>query len=260
MENIKKLNLTKTILRILTVVLLLSVFFCLFQKYKRVENSVVFAVGDRSDDIILDSSGSEDNFFERMSYLKSVNWSYPLEIIFLAVWILSIIISVLAIFDKLKIFRKIYFLAPNIAALVLFLCVIIGGNSHSNSWCCIASSYGYLYGIEVRYEELFRYVLIGPGTTLIIIMLSLAIILKLIDSLNLIDFVVVDKNSFKEVETTAKTSAEQNNIDSEENANLSTGHVTTCSIEEIKKFKELLDLGIITQEEFNTKKKELLGL
>ena len=31
-------------------------------------------------------------------------------------------------------------------------------------------------------------------------------------------------------------------------------------IEEIKKFKELLDSGIITQEEFDTKKKQLLGL
>ena len=30
--------------------------------------------------------------------------------------------------------------------------------------------------------------------------------------------------------------------------------------EELKKFKELLDLGIITQEEFDAKKKQLLGL
>ena len=37
--------------------------------------------------------------------------------------------------------------------------------------------------------------------------------------------------------------------------------ITTISpAEELKKFKELLDCGIITQEEFDTKKKELLGL
>ena len=30
--------------------------------------------------------------------------------------------------------------------------------------------------------------------------------------------------------------------------------------DELKKFKELLDSGIITQEEFDTKKKQLLGL
>lgn len=32
------------------------------------------------------------------------------------------------------------------------------------------------------------------------------------------------------------------------------------SADEIKKFKELLDMGVITEEEFNAKKKELLGL
>jgi len=32
------------------------------------------------------------------------------------------------------------------------------------------------------------------------------------------------------------------------------------SADELKKFKELLDYGIITQEEFDAKKKQLLGL
>lgn len=36
--------------------------------------------------------------------------------------------------------------------------------------------------------------------------------------------------------------------------------VQVSSADEIRKFKELLDDGIITEEEFNTKKKELLGL
>ncbi|AFK87415.1 MULTISPECIES: SHOCT domain-containing protein [Thermoanaerobacterium] len=35
---------------------------------------------------------------------------------------------------------------------------------------------------------------------------------------------------------------------------------TTSAADEIKKFKELLDEGIITEEEFNQKKKQLLGL
>lgn len=34
----------------------------------------------------------------------------------------------------------------------------------------------------------------------------------------------------------------------------------TSAADELKKFKELLDMGIITEEEFNAKKKELLGL
>lgn len=36
--------------------------------------------------------------------------------------------------------------------------------------------------------------------------------------------------------------------------------VTTSPADEIRKYKELLDLGAITQEEFNAKKKELLGI
>lgn len=40
----------------------------------------------------------------------------------------------------------------------------------------------------------------------------------------------------------------------------STNTNTEDPIEQVKKFKELLDLGAITQEEFDTKKKELLGL
>ena len=42
-----------------------------------------------------------------------------------------------------------------------------------------------------------------------------------------------------------------------------TSNVTTSSMsnaDELKKFKELLDMGAITQEEFDAKKKQLLGL
>ena len=35
---------------------------------------------------------------------------------------------------------------------------------------------------------------------------------------------------------------------------------TKSAAEQIKEFKELLDMGIISQEEFDAKKKELLGL
>lgn len=34
----------------------------------------------------------------------------------------------------------------------------------------------------------------------------------------------------------------------------------SSAAEELKKFKELLDMGILTQEEFDAKKKQLLGL
>ena len=36
--------------------------------------------------------------------------------------------------------------------------------------------------------------------------------------------------------------------------------VENSTAEQLKKYKELLDMGIITQEEFDAKKKQLLGL
>ncbi|MBR1968808.1 MAG: SHOCT domain-containing protein [Clostridia bacterium] len=39
-----------------------------------------------------------------------------------------------------------------------------------------------------------------------------------------------------------------------------TGATTNSAADEIKKFKDLLDAGVITQEEFDLKKKQLLGL
>ena len=38
------------------------------------------------------------------------------------------------------------------------------------------------------------------------------------------------------------------------------GASAISSADELKKFKELLDMGVITQEEFDAKKKQLLGL
>lgn len=45
-----------------------------------------------------------------------------------------------------------------------------------------------------------------------------------------------------------------------ENSKTSQEKVCMNNIDELKKFKELLDSGIITQNEFNEKKKQLLRL
>lgn len=48
--------------------------------------------------------------------------------------------------------------------------------------------------------------------------------------------------------------------DAEWQARQSTSQNTVSSADELRKFKELLDSGVITQEEFDAKKKQLLGL
>ena len=45
-----------------------------------------------------------------------------------------------------------------------------------------------------------------------------------------------------------------------ENKTVQSSNTNISSADELKKYKDLLDQGIITQEEFDTKKKQLLGL
>lgn len=52
-------------------------------------------------------------------------------------------------------------------------------------------------------------------------------------------------------EPAAARAVDRKRVDSEQ---------TVSSADELKKYKELLDAGVITQEEFDTKKKQLLGL
>ena len=52
----------------------------------------------------------------------------------------------------------------------------------------------------------------------------------------------------------------QNKINSKDNNQQTTVMNQTSSADELRKFKQLLDEGIISQEEFDTKKKQILGL
>lgn len=70
-----------------------------------------------------------------------------------------------------------------------------------------------------------------------------------------------DSLVYKATEKTAQDilSALQLIVDTQNAASDSVQSVSSSSADEIRKFKELLDDGIITEEEFNSKKKELLG-
>lgn len=74
----------------------------------------------------------------------------------------------------------------------------------------------------------------------------------------------VEDNSIKEVNVFLNSAQASNlerfiaNIDYNENSNVATNEIS--STQQLIELKELLDLGIITQEEFDQKKKELLGL
>ncbi len=66
------------------------------------------------------------------------------------------------------------------------------------------------------------------------------------------NIVLLNLKNCEEVSAVLKTLLDQNNSDS------STTNYSNA--DELKKFKELLDSGVISQEEFDAKKKQLLGL
>ncbi len=75
---------------------------------------------------------------------------------------------------------------------------------------------------------------------------------------------VKDENSFLIRKETYETAKKIKEYLDDKIANKNSGGTTvvqqTSAADELKKFKELLDSGVITQEEFDAKKKQLLGL
>jgi len=68
------------------------------------------------------------------------------------------------------------------------------------------------------------------------------------------------RRALREIERERNKKAEESGSGKEREAARKDGRVPTDPYEEAKKLKELLDLGIITEEEFQRKKKEILGL
>lgn len=68
---------------------------------------------------------------------------------------------------------------------------------------------------------------------------------------------IVDYNRCPKCHSSDLTDATEEDIRRAANGN---GNSAVSSADELKKFKELLDSGVITQEEFDAKKKQLLGL
>lgn len=70
----------------------------------------------------------------------------------------------------------------------------------------------------------------------------------------LLDYTKCPKCNSSDVEEVTKEEAVQ------KKSNPNVAQSTVSAADELKKFKELLDMGVITQEEFDAKKKQLLGL
>lgn len=240
---------TELLLRIAKIVLFALAFFWLLgYQISTTETQELYTMSGGQRYIIETKYNSFwTDFLGRMSYLDSIGFAPVLEVILLIVVALNIIVAVAAIFPKFAILNKPLFLAFPLAVVVLCIAVMVDGDcSH------LIGIEGPLYidGLNVYLKEEVRFYLwLEP----FLICWSAAFIISILPSVWILlkNKIITPKNN---APLPIVNKIEKENFPQETRA------TNDAILEELKKFKELLDMDIITQEEFDAKKKELLGL
>lgn len=122
-------------------------------------------------------------------------------------------------------------LVPPIAELVLLIIFTLAGGHYFSEWD------GFLYNEWSGdfYKEVLR-----PGTYYYVFLVALLTLV----CISVVGYFLVKKRGIVEEDSPK--------------VNISTIQAPLSNADELKKYKELLDLGVITQEEFDEKKKQLL--
>ncbi len=228
---------TKLIVRIAQPIALILALLMLLIPYAGEIKQYAFKYGNASNGATIDESTIHDNFFERIERLEHLGVDYILEILFLVFFVISLVLAVLACIEKMPLFRKVYFAIPNLTALVLLLWIAIDKNNVGYVYDSV-SLYGYMINISVSYA------LFNVGTIAAILLLLIAIALKVVDSLGVLDKLLQDRAEWKSAGSDHGIKIQQ----------------AEGGVDELEKYKKLLDAGIITQAEFDAKKRQILGL
>ena len=221
----------------------------------------IYAVppGKYRTEVTSDSSYYSKNFFDYIDYLKFQSWSPTEETSFVVFLIVSLVVSiVLVVVEALLFMRKITLsnkvfkitlLSLPIFSLVSFILAILLQTDASTCKICGYENI-YLSGYPGWnfYEEtsVCGSVILVPTIIFMFIAFSSQCVA------GVLKFIL--KTSKQDEECSCST------FDENENTNLLNEKTGEYPPEELIKYKELLDTGIITQEEFDSKKKQLLGL
>ncbi len=224
-------------------------FLCLLIPYSGTYRKVMRTYGSYygSKTATLDSSHVSENFFGRIERLDSYGSNFVLEYIFLFLLIAALIIAVLGIFPKLKLFKKIYFAIPTLATLVVFLWYVID----HDAWHVRKLSSVYSYSLEGH----ITFEMWSGGTIPILIFIITVLSLQIADA-----FILprIFKESPAEEGTAGVETSDADVTTAETEVAVAAEAVNAA--DELRKYKELYDAGVITEDEFNAKKKQLLGL
>ena len=227
----KKLNILGYVIRGVALVLLLISFFLLFEMFKGDYSTYYETSGHSS--LGYDSITCEGNFFYRMKTKYKIGESIALEILTLISFAVTFSYFVLTFF--VKFFRKIYFCVIPAILIPLLIQFRIG----QSSWT-ISESFSSDTNITVR-RSFHMWLDYSKSVVLVCFALAAMLAISIIELV----FAIKEKRKAERMDQYSTFA-----INSEFDA----------KIDRLKKFKELFDCGIITQEEFEAKKRELVDL
>ncbi len=245
----KKKDKTTLILNIIKLIFLILAFLLLvIIKIPAQERTTLYVVsGGPRQGTIIDYNDLSMNFFGKVAYLNSTSYGAALEIVFLVVLGINIVVAAAAINPRFEILKKIYFSALPLAAVVLCIVVWVEGKGI------------YTLDIETLWstmtERAYVEETVGFYGSPIFTLFGciLAFVISLVPGvLSLL------KSKGARIQNDGVTTSITPQVADKQTPQAST--FIGSAPDELKKYKDLLDLGAITQEEFDTKKKELLGL
>ncbi len=260
MEKSKKCNFGKYCIRLITLgIAVLSLILLLIPYEARYEEWTTYK-----------GSSDVDISYEGVSYYlmlarTSDTFGLIASIIFLSLQGIAVIVTALSIFNKFRVFKKTPFILLHATSLVFFILSIICNNGY-HRLSSGANTYWSQYGIKVTHTNNLFVDIWNIFTILVLILLVLTVALKIIDSFYILDKEGKVKDAEEALERKKKKLKAnpvyvipmQTNTESEQSSD-STMNASNM-LAEINKYKMLLDSGIITQEEFDAKKKQLLDL
>lgn len=252
-----KVKLWGTILRGVAVLLLLLGFlFLLIEGTVETKESVWAISVSNGERVDLDSEYSygSENFFGRMRRLEYIGFSVLLEKIAIAAFALGLCYMVASIF--VKFLKKIYFCAIPLSVVGLLIAILIE-NDTLYSVPNLSDSLGHVYGYNVFSNTTIEFDLVLIPS-IVCVFLAFALML----AASVLEMVAKKRLGSERCDQniTVAPVNEANGLEVVEKATTVQNCETTVLAEDLKKFKDLLDAGIITQEEFEAKKKQILGL
>lgn len=226
------------IVRGIALLLLVVAFLCLFIEGNTTYEKEKWGVSSSYSRVDLDSeySTSGHNFFTRMDKLSDNGFSILFENLLIVSFVLSLGALILSAF--IKFFGKIPFSFLPLLVVVFSVIVLI----NNDTWFGLGSAdyLGRVLGYSV-YEQTFVKFELTIVPTMVVAFLSFALML----TASILDMKNKKKTASEEMVVAA------NSVIGDEKSNI-------C--DELAKYEDLLSRGIITQEEFDAKRKKILEL